>query len=64
MMKATEFCDCYDRSILHDLTLNRALFVERRMRTGSMVIAEIGSQRPFQAQSVQNDEVVQTLPSY
>jgi len=64
MMKATEFCDCYDRSILYDLTLNRALFVERRMWTGSMVTAEIGSQRPFQAPSVQNDEVVQTLPSY
>jgi hypothetical protein len=33
MMKATEFCDCYDRSMFHDLALNRTLFAERQMWT-------------------------------
>jgi hypothetical protein len=29
MMKVTKFCDCYDRSISQDLTLNRALVQTR-----------------------------------
>ena len=28
MMKATEFYDCYDRSVFHNLTLYRALLAE------------------------------------
>jgi hypothetical protein len=31
VMKATEFCNCYDRAIFHDVAFDRALFAERQM---------------------------------
>jgi hypothetical protein len=31
MMKAANFCDCYERATFHDLALNWALFAERQM---------------------------------
>jgi len=34
------------------------------MWTGSGVVAEIGSQRLLQVPTVQNDEMIQTLPTY
>src|SRR5438876_1348364 len=37
MMKAAEFRDFDDHAMPHDLTLNRALFVQRQMRTRSVV---------------------------
>jgi hypothetical protein len=47
MMEAVEFCDCYDRAILHDSTLNRALLFERKMRTRSVIVAKVRCQPPF-----------------
>ena len=64
MMKSANFRDCYDRAIFHDLALNWALFAERQTWTGSVVVAEIGSQRLLQVPTAQNDEMIQTLSSY
>jgi hypothetical protein len=47
MMEAAEFCDCYDRAVSHNLTLNRALLFEREMRTRSVIVAKVRRQRPF-----------------
>jgi hypothetical protein len=44
MMKATEFGDFNDRSRLHYLAFDRALFSERQMWTRPMVLVEICGQ--------------------
>jgi hypothetical protein len=59
MMKSANFRDCYDRAIFHDLALNWVLFAERETWTGSVLVAEIGSQRLLQVPTVQNDEMIQ-----
>jgi hypothetical protein len=40
MVKASEFRDFDDRATLHNLTLNRALLFERKMRPRSVVSSE------------------------
>jgi hypothetical protein len=64
MIKSANFLDCYDRAIFHNLTLDGALFAERQMGARSVVVAEILSQRPLQVPTVQNEKMIQTLPSY
>src|SRR5689334_4777290 len=40
MVEAAEFRDFEDYAVLHYLTLNRALFVQRQMRPRSVVVAK------------------------
>jgi hypothetical protein len=64
MVKTSEFRDFDDRSMFHDLTLDRTFLFQRQMRTGSVVIVEVRGQRPLQMTSVQDNEVIQALPSH
>ena len=40
MMETAEFCDCYDHAVSHNLSLNRSLLFERKMRTRSVIVAK------------------------
>jgi hypothetical protein len=51
--KPYEF-DCHNHSIFNDLTLNRALFAERQMSTGPVVITVVGGDRGY---SVERDSL-------
>ena len=42
MVKAAEFRDFDDRAMLHNRTLDRTSLSERKMRTRSVVVAEVG----------------------
>jgi hypothetical protein len=42
MVKAAEFRDFDERAMLHDRTLDRTSFLERKMGTRLIVIAEVG----------------------
>jgi hypothetical protein len=50
--------------MFHDLALDRTLVFQCQMRTRSVVIVEVRGQRPLQMTSVQDNEVIQALPSY
>ena len=64
MVQSADFIDCYDHAMLHNLPLNRTLFVEREMWARSVIVAEICGQRPFQMTSIKHNEVIQALPTY
>ena len=55
MVKTTEFGD---RALVHDLALNRALLLQRQMRTRSVVKVEVRGQYPLQVTSVQDNAVI------
>jgi len=64
MMKAAYLRHLNDPAAAHDLTLHRALLSQREMRARFVVIAKVRGQVPLQRASVQDDAVVQALPSY
>src|SRR5581483_7433127 len=47
-----------------DLSRVRALFLQRQMRTGAVVVIDVAAKGAFEMLGVKDDEVVQALPPY
>ena len=63
VMEATELWNCDNLSNLQRRSRKRTLLVEAQMGSRFVVVAEIRRQRFLEMASVQDDVVVQTLPS-
>ena len=53
-----------DRAVLDNLTLDRALLFECKVRARFVMVAKVGGQRRLEMTGIQDDEVVQAFPSY
>src|SRR5437763_8733870 len=63
VMKTAELWNCDNLSHLQHLSGERTLLVEAQVGSRFVVVAEVRRQRPLEMASVQDDVVVQTLPS-
>jgi hypothetical protein len=63
VMEAAELWNCDNRSNLQRLSRKRTLLVEAQVRSRFMVVAEVRRQHFLEMASVEDDVVVQTLPS-
>jgi hypothetical protein len=63
VVESAELWNCNDLSVAQRLSRKRTLFAEAQMGPRIMVVAEITRQRSFEMARIQNDVVVQTLPS-
>src|SRR5437868_8571243 len=63
VMKTAELWNCDNLSHLQHLSGERTLLVEAQVGSRFVVVAEVRRQRPLEMASVQDDVVVQRLPS-
>jgi hypothetical protein len=63
VVESAELWNCNDLSVAQRLSRKRTLFIEAQMGSRIMVVVEITRQRSFEVSGVQNDVVIQTLPS-
>src|SRR4029453_16939674 len=63
VVESAELWNGNDLSVAQRLSRKRPLFAEAQMGSRIMVVAEITRQRSFEMACIQNDVVVQTLPS-
>ncbi len=63
VVESAELWKCNNLSVAQRLSRERTLFAEAQMGSRIMVVAEITRQRSFEVARIQNDVVVQPLPS-
>src|SRR5581483_8878447 len=64
MMQSSKFRNGIYPADQLDLSRVRALFLQRQMRTGAVVVIEVAGEGEFEMLAVKYDEVVQALPPY